>query len=82
MTMVFKGSEGGTGNYAYACARVKARKSQLLPRETYPRLLNMELSQIGRFMGEGQYRKEVDELASRHSGVLTSGCAWSNSAAQ
>jgi V/A-type H+-transporting ATPase subunit C len=67
--MIVKSSEEGTGNYAYACARVKARKSKLLPRETYPRLLNMELPQIGRFIGEGQYRKEVDELASRYSGV-------------
>jgi V/A-type H+-transporting ATPase subunit C len=59
----------GDGNYAYACARVKARKSLLLPPDTYPRLLNMELPQIGRFISEGQYRREVDELSGRHAGV-------------
>jgi len=57
------------GNYAYACARVKARKSTLLPNDTYPRLLNMDLPEIGRFIGEGQYRREVDELSGRYTGV-------------
>lgn len=60
---------GGEGNYAYACARVKARKSLFLPRDTYLRLLNMDLPEISRSIGEGQYRKEVDELSSTHSGV-------------
>jgi len=67
--MASPGSGSGGGNYAYACARVKARKSSLLPKDTYPRLLNMDLSEIGRFIGEGQYRKEVDELSARYSGV-------------
>ncbi|MGQ9582871.1 MAG: ATP synthase A1 subunit C [Thermoplasmatota archaeon] len=59
----------GEGNYAYACARVKARRAQLLPRETFPRLLKMGLAEIGRFLGDGQYRSEVDELSARHAGV-------------
>jgi V/A-type H+-transporting ATPase subunit C len=62
-------SGNGEGNYAYACARVKARKSSLLPKDTYPRFLNMDLPQIGRSLGEGQYRREVDELSSTHAGV-------------
>jgi len=61
--------KGEAGNYPYACARVKARKTQLLPAETYPRMLNMDLAEISRFIGEGQYKREVDELASRYSGV-------------
>ena len=60
---------GNGGNYAYACARVKARKSLLLPRDTYVKLLNMEIPEIGRFVGEGQYRKEIDELSGRTAGV-------------
>jgi len=67
MAQIFSGN--GKGNYAYACARVKARKSLLLPKDTYPRLLNMDLPEIGRFIGEGQYRREVDELSSRYSKV-------------
>ena len=62
-------SVNGEGNYAYACARVKARKSLLLPKDTYPRFLNMDLPQIGRAIGEGQYRREVDELSPTHAGV-------------
>ena len=57
------------GNYAYACTRVKSRKTFLLTKDTYPRMLMMDLSEIGRFLGEGQYRREVDELSSRFSGV-------------
>jgi len=60
---------GKAGNYPYACARVKARKALLLPAEAYPRLLNMDLAEISRFLGEGLYRREVDELSSRYSGV-------------
>jgi V/A-type H+/Na+-transporting ATPase subunit C len=48
---------------------VKARKTFLLTRDTYPRMLMMGLPEIGRFIGEGQYRREVDELSSRYSGV-------------
>jgi V/A-type H+-transporting ATPase subunit C len=57
------------GNYAYACTRVKSRKTFLLTRDTYPRMLMMGLPEIGRLIGEGQYRREVDELSSRYSGV-------------
>ena len=62
-------SDGGAGNYPYACARVKSRKTTLLPAETYPRLLNMDPAEMSRFMGEGQYRREIDELSSRYFGV-------------
>ena len=61
--------KGDAGNYPYACARVKARKTQLLPAETYPRMLNMDLAEISRFIGDGQYKREVDELSSRFGGV-------------
>lgn len=67
--MRFLGSGKKAGNYAYACTRVKSRKNFLLARDTYPRMLVMDLSEIGRFIGEGQYRKEVDELSSKFSGV-------------
>lgn len=67
--MRFFGDGKRDGNYAYACTRVKSRKNFLLARDTYPRMLMMDLSEIGRFIGEGQYRREVDELSSRFSGV-------------
>jgi V/A-type H+-transporting ATPase subunit C len=57
------------GNYAYATARVKAQKSLLLTKDNYPKLLMMDLNEIGRFMGETQYKVEMTELASQYSGV-------------
>jgi V/A-type H+-transporting ATPase subunit C len=44
-------------------------KSKLLPRETYPRLMNMEINQITRFIQEVEYKEDVDELAMTYSGV-------------
>jgi V/A-type H+-transporting ATPase subunit C len=65
--MVFKW--GSKGNYSYACARVKAKKSLLLTKDNYPKLMMMDLNEIGRFLGETQYQNEMTELASRYSGV-------------
>lgn len=60
---------GGRGNYAYACARVKARKSFLLSKDTYSRLLLMDVYEIGRFLGETQYREEMAQYGSRYAGA-------------
>jgi V/A-type H+/Na+-transporting ATPase subunit C len=60
---------GRKGNYPYACARIRAKKSLLLEKDTYPKLLLMDLSEIGRFLGETQYKEEMAELASRYEGV-------------
>jgi len=57
------------GNYPYATARVKAKKSLLLTKDNYPKLLMMDLNEISRFLGETQYRTEMAELASKFSGV-------------
>lgn len=60
---------GGKGNYAYACTRVKAKKSFLLERDTYSRMLVMDVYEIGRFLGETQYHDEMTKYASRHTGA-------------
>jgi V/A-type H+-transporting ATPase subunit C len=60
---------GRKGNYAYACARVRARKSLLLSKDNYPKFLMMDLNEIGRFLGETQYKAEMAELAARYDGV-------------
>lgn len=65
--MLFRRS-AGSGNYSYATARVKARKAFLFPRETYLKLLQMDVPEISRFIGESKYKQEIDELASRYSG--------------
>ena len=60
---------GGKGNYAYACTRVKARKSFLLASDTYSRMLVMDVHEMGRFLGESQYREEVAKYSPRYSGA-------------
>ena len=64
-------AKGGTrrGNYAFVNARVKVKKSMLLSPETYPKLLQMSIPEITRFIQETQYREEVDELAIKFSGI-------------
>jgi len=57
------------GNYPYACARVKAKKSLLLTKDNYPKLLMMDLNEIGRFLGETQYKVEMAELGAKYDGV-------------
>ncbi|MFQ6013178.1 MAG: ATP synthase A1 subunit C [Thermoplasmata archaeon] len=57
------------GNYPYVTARVKAKKSLLLPAETYERLLQMAVPAIARFLGEGQYHDEMLALGARYGGV-------------
>src|SRR4030042_1448938 len=60
---------GGGGNHAYACTRVKARKAFLLSRDTYSRLLAMDVYEIGRVLGETQYRDEMTRDGARDSGA-------------
>jgi len=60
---------GGKGNHAYACARVKARKSFLLSKDAYSRMLVMDIHELGRFLGETQYKDEMAQYGSRHSGA-------------
>ncbi|MCQ6963006.1 V-type ATP synthase subunit C [Methanolobus chelungpuianus] len=59
----------GHTNYAYTVSRVRAMKSKLLPKETYPRLMNMSIDEITRFIGESGYKEDVDELAMKYDGV-------------
>src|SRR2546426_4942139 len=58
-----------SGNYPYATARVKAKKSALLSKETYDRMLQMEIPQIARVLSEGGYKDQILALASKVFGV-------------
>jgi V/A-type H+-transporting ATPase subunit C len=60
---------GGKGNYAYACARVRAKKSALLGKDVFSKFLMMDLNEIGRFLGETNYETEMSELGARYEGV-------------
>jgi len=65
----FLGKMVQRSNYAYANARVRVRKSKLLPPDTYAKLLKMEISEITRFIEGTEYGREVDELAAKFSGI-------------
>lgn len=56
-------------NYAYVNARVRVRKAKLLPPDTYPKLLKMEIPEITRFIESTEYGKEIDELAGKFGGI-------------
>ncbi|MCS3923372.1 V-type ATP synthase subunit C [Methanosalsum natronophilum] len=62
-TRHIKGSRKGTANYSYLNARVKGMKGHLFPKETYPRLMNMEIDQIARYIQESSYKEDIDQLA-------------------
>ncbi|MFZ2410222.1 MAG: V-type ATP synthase subunit C, partial [Candidatus Methanoperedens sp.] len=38
-------------------------------REMYPKFLNMEIPEITRFIGESEYKKDVDELGKKYTGT-------------
>ncbi|MCX6694485.1 MAG: V-type ATP synthase subunit C [Methanomicrobiales archaeon] len=59
----------GPGPYIYVCTRMRVRKSKLLPREEYVRLLQMSLPEIARFIGETEYKREIDELSASFGGI-------------
>src|SRR5574337_223119 len=58
-----------TGNYPYVTARVKAKRALLVPKESYDRLLVMEVPEIARFLGEREYKAEMLALGAKDSGV-------------
>lgn len=58
-----------SGNYPYVTARVRAKKAALLSHDVYERMLQMEIPQIARVLGEGAYKAEILALAPKASGV-------------
>lgn len=55
--------------YAYIVARVRAMKSKLIPREMYPKFMNMDIPEITRYIEESGYKKDVDELGKKYRGT-------------
>jgi len=48
---------------------MRVRKSKLLTREDYLRMLNMSLPEITRFVEETQYKREIDEMGTSFHGI-------------
>ncbi len=62
-------SHGRASNYGYVAARVKAKRGRLLRREDYLKLLKMPVPAITRFIGELEYREQIEVLAKRYHGL-------------
>jgi V/A-type H+/Na+-transporting ATPase subunit C len=60
---------GISAPYIYICTRMRVRKTTLLPREEYMRMLNMSLPEIIRIIGETEYKQEIDELGATFKGI-------------
>ncbi len=63
------GRKGKKGNYAYAVARVKAKKAGLMGNDAYQKMLLMSLPEISRFISESGYAKEITELTGKFDGI-------------
>lgn len=63
------GVSGISAPYIYICTRMRVRKTTLLPREEYMRMLNMSLPEITRIIGETDYKQEIDELGATFKGI-------------
>lgn len=62
---LFESSAG----YAYTNTRVCVMKSKLLKKADYDRILKMDESEIARFLGETEYKQEMNLLGAKYSGV-------------
>lgn len=56
-------------DYAYINARVRVMRRSLIPKDDYRKLLNMEFQGIVRYLEETQYKKEIDELTHKYTGI-------------
>ncbi len=56
------------GTYPYTSTRAKAMKSLLLKREDYEKLKKMGMSEMARFLGDGQYKKQIEEASKQYKG--------------
>ncbi|NQV08804.1 ATP synthase A1 subunit C [Candidatus Woesearchaeota archaeon] len=56
------------GFYPYTYVRTNVMRSKLLKKEDYHKLMKMGIGEITRYLGESDYKKEIDELAATYSG--------------
>ncbi|MEK6868776.1 MAG: ATP synthase A1 subunit C [Nanoarchaeota archaeon] len=57
------------GKYPYTYVRTSVMKSLLFRKPDYDKMLKMGFSEIAKFMQDSNYKKEISELASIHSGA-------------
>ncbi|HUR62984.1 MAG TPA: V-type ATPase subunit [Candidatus Thermoplasmatota archaeon] len=58
-----------SARHPYAVARVAAKRAKLLPPGEYEKVLKMDVAEITRYIQDSAYKAEVDELASKFTGL-------------
>src|SRR3989338_7234862 len=58
-----------TQTYPYTYARMSVMKSRLFTKETYHKLLKMDVNSIANFLGETEYKPAIDALGAQWSGI-------------
>ena len=53
----------------YLNTRVRVMSSKLIAKDQYHRLMKMTSAEISHFLEEGEYKKQIDEFAVRHTGA-------------
>ncbi len=61
--------EGGGSGYAYTNTRVRVKKAMLLKPDDFKKFMKMSLHEIASYLGQGTYKKEVEELGVRFKGM-------------
>lgn len=56
-------------DYPYMYARVSSKRSKLLDRNDYEKLIKMKPNEIARNLQEGEYKQDMDALGSRYDGA-------------
>ncbi|MBI2523579.1 ATP synthase A1 subunit C [Candidatus Woesearchaeota archaeon] len=69
MQLKYKQENLNLGKYPYTYVRTAVMKSLLFSKEDYHKMLKMGFNEIAKFMQESNYKKEISELASSHSGA-------------
>jgi V/A-type H+-transporting ATPase subunit C len=59
----------GTSNFAYAVARVQAKRAKLIAPSEYEKVLKMDVREVTRYIEDSAYKAEVDELSPKFSGL-------------
>jgi V/A-type H+/Na+-transporting ATPase subunit C len=59
----------GSSNFAYAVARVQAKRAKLIPPSEFEKILKMDVREVTRYVEDSAYKAEVDELSPKFSGL-------------
>ncbi len=62
-------SSAGASNPEYVTTRTRSRRAKLIDEDGYRDLVRMGPSEIARFLEEGEYGEEINQMGARYSGV-------------